>query len=1041
MTDACEAFGTGGRRSDGSYGGSFPRSPGAPSRRQVTVLFSDLVSWTETCEQLDEEAAREILTAYHDRCRARVEACGGTVGQFQGDGMLAFFGHPKAYEDNGYRAVLTGLRIVDDVGALTREMAPTYDVELAVRVGIHSGLVIAEELGDPLEPNVVGSPLNIAHRIQSEAQPGTVLISDATYDLVQGRFHVVSEGRRSLRGVARPMPLYRVLGPTGAETRFEASRHLTGLVNREAELDALEAAWGRATQGGVHAIVVTGDAGIGKSRLVEAAQRHIATAGGTCCVLQCSSHHLNSAFYPLARFVGRHGPELDGRDEASEELLAQLLDVGATSAAASIEATPEQRRELIFGAFRSLMRNATGVKPLLLIAEDLHWSDPSTLELLRRLLQADDIDRLLVVMTTRPTSAPFFGAEVPSLELEPFAPEHRLKLVASVAAGAPVSAADSELISKRSDGVPLYIEELTRILTRAGEPAEPGDARPRQDIVGAVPSTLQDLLTARLDQFPGEKHIAQLVAAIGPSVPIPVLQQLLGLPQEGDVRAAVAPLVEARILQETEERISTSLSFRHALLRDAAYDSQLRSERRALHRKIADVLVDSFPEIVDAEPERLAEHLSESGDHRRASELWVRAGQRVATQAAHAEAAAHFRHALDALMRSQASGQPPDPALEVVIQSGLGYSLLPLQGYTSPEAEVAFRRAVELTSTAHGSVDVATRFGLWAYHTVVGDHTAGLNIAAQSMATAEAAGRENHLLLASGLLGYQRFYLGQFDIARALLEVGARYQFPESETSTPHDPGVASLVLLAPLLWITGHPADARAALDEGLARAGRLVFPIGPFTRAYAHTYAAWFYQLTSEPEQSVEHARITMEISREYGFATWLGAGWLHHAIASSMLGPPHEAIPMIEQGVAAWKGAGANLFLPYFLFRLADARRRAGDPKAALLAVEEGLADTTRRDERFVEAVLRTLRGELLWEVFPERREDAASELRAAVSVARDQGARTFELRAATTLHALQGTEESGDGLRQVLASFRDAKSMRELDDARALCEGVA
>ncbi|MGH9041615.1 MAG: hypothetical protein ACRDZ3_15450 [Acidimicrobiia bacterium] len=651
------------------------------------------------------------------------------------------------------------------------------------------------------------------------------------------------------------------------------------------------------------------------------------------------------------------------------------------------------------------------------------------------------MDRLLVVMTTRPSPTVPFGDEVASLELQPLRPEHRLQLVEAVAAGASLSAADGQLISQRSDGVPLYIEELTRMLARADEPAGSGAGRSAGEAARAVPSTLQDLLTARLDQFQAQKTLAQVVAAVGPSAPVALVQRLVGLPSERDVRTAAAPLVQARILREADEGNFASLSFRHALLRDAAYESQLRSERPSLHRRIADVLIESFPEIVDTEPERLAEHLSESGDHEKAAALWARAGQRLAAQAAHAEAAAHFRHALDALQRWEAAGQPPDPALEVVIQTGLGYSLLPLQGYTSASAEAAFRRAADLTRTAQGSTDVATQFGLWAYHTVVGDHAAALTVADQCLGSAEAAGRDDDQLLASGLLGYQRFYLGEFDTARALLEIGARYRRSETETPTPHDPAVASLVLLAPLLWITGYPADARGALEEGLARAEQLVFPIGPFTRAYAHTYASWFHQLASEPEQSADHARITMEISKEYGFATWLGAGWLHHSIALSMLGPPQEAVPLMEAGIAAWQGAGANLFLPYFLFRLADARRRAGDRSAALLAVEEGLAQTTRREERFVEAELRRLRGELICESDPGPQATGESDLLAAIDVARHQGARTFELRAATSLHALQANEESAERLRRILASFEEGSSMRELEEALAAWRGAA
>jgi class 3 adenylate cyclase/tetratricopeptide (TPR) repeat protein len=1018
------------------------------ARRQVTVLFCDLVGSTGMAERVDPEVLHEILLAYHRSAAETIDRFGGSIGKFMGDGMLAYFGHPRAHEDDPRRAVLAGLELVDEVARIGREVAARYGLELAARVGVHTGLVVVAELGAGArrEHDIVGASANVAYRIQGEADPHTVLISGATHELVRGYFIVSPVGARTLRGVSRGVELYRVLRPSGAESRLEAVRRRTPLVGREAERATLVEAWERARAGSAQTVLVQGEPGIGKSRLVEHLEQHVADDGGLCVRLQCSPYHTNTLLFPVARLLRQQARSQDEDEDDDEDgpwsrlrrfveavgpvpdhdlcLLATFADIPVPPHVQSPVLTAERRREELIRTLMAWLQRAVTVAPVLLVVEDLHWADPTSLDVLTRLAQRAAGGPLLMVFTARPAHE--YTDPVPTLRLEPLPVADRERMVALLTCDAPVSPAVAARIVERSDGVPLYIEELARMLATMDDADVGPGPLPTLDI----PATLHDLLAARLDQLPAQRHLAQLAATVGLGAPLPLLAALLST-DEASVTAALRPLVDAGLLHIE----GGTCWFRHALLRDAAYQSQLRSDRRELHRRVAAALIDHFPEMCEIQPELLAEHFFESEQPVRAAEAWHRAGQRMAYHGAHTEATGYYRQALAAL--ASAGTDEETVQLELSIQDSLGLSLLALNGYTSPQAEQAYARALELTARVEQTPAATTLFGLWAYWVVRGDHGKAMTLARESLAAARASGRRADILHSSCLLGYSEFYVGNFVAASELLAIGSGYDLGAEEIPLPHHPAVASLVNLAPTLWILGRQREARDALASGLELAEGLGPPWGPFTRAYAFTFAAWFHELAGDAQAAVRYATRAVEVSGEHGFPTWLGAGTLHLGIAQAMAGAPLESTFIIESALHMWRAAGAELFVTYYLYGLALARRDGGDHQGACRAIEEAVACAENRSERFVEAELHRVRGELLLDA-DERSDEGVAELWRAVDLSRQQGAATFELRALTSLHRARHprTDKAGTAalLEARLSSF-PVEGTLEVDQARA------
>jgi len=742
-----------------------PAKQGA--RRRLTVMFCDLVGSTAIAERLDPEEMRELLVAYHRTCAEVVSRFEGDIVQYQGDGLLVCFGHPVAHEDDARRSVLAGLDIVEAVGRVVGPVAATLrgvdpsaptELPLSVRVGIHTGLVVLGEMGAGdwrQAGHVVGDAVNIAARVQAVAEPGSVVLTSATYHLVRGYVRVVSAGRPHLKGVTQPIELFRALGSSGAESRSEAMPwRQIDLVGRADERDALDAAWQGALAGRTQSVLLVGEAGIGKSRLVDWVRQHVETQAVTQ-VLQCSPYHTSTALHPVVAVLERVAgmvtgddaatrwrrltdllTSVGGIDEVEASLLASLLAIPLPAHVAPLLLSSDARREKTFATLMAWVERTAARYPLLLAVEDLHWADPSTLELLSRLVARRPAVPLLVLFTSRndPEALAAPGTRLP---LGPLAPFHVREMVDRLADGN-LPAHLSAALAERSDGIPLFIEELTCSVTDLPLGAE---RRGTTEADGDIPPMLADLFTARLEQLPDRGYVAQVVATMAPSVPLSVLA--LVLPEDevalGDVLQA---MVDAGVLIADPAMLETTYMFRHALLRDAAYQSQLLSQRRGLHLRIAEVL-DGLPDMAASRPEVLGRHFELGGRPLRAARCWLQAGRNAAALAAHAEAVGHLSQALAALAavgRGQESGRVDE--LELELQMELGCSLLVLRGYASPEVEATYRRARELSARARhcgGPIEdgpsnhehavgpaLVSLYGLWAYYVVRGEHQEGL---------------------------------------------------------------------------------------------------------------------------------------------------------------------------------------------------------------------------------------------------------------------------------------------------------------------------
>ncbi|HET6519516.1 MAG TPA: AAA family ATPase, partial [Geminicoccaceae bacterium] len=695
-------------------------APGA-ERRQLTVLFCDLVGSTELAARLDPEDLGAVIRAYQDRAADAVGRWGGSVAKYLGDGVLACFGWPRAHEDDAERAVRAGLELVQGVGRLT---AGEGGPPLAARVGIATGLVMVGEPvgeGPARERAVVGETPNLAARLQALAEPGAVVVAPGTRRLVDGLFDVTDLGAHALKGFAAPVRAWRVLGPSAAEGRFEARRRasgLTPLVGRERELARLLDRWQSAADGGGQVVLLSGEPGIGKSRLFQALHERLRDRGGPYLRLryQCSPYATNSALHPVIDQL-EHAAGF-ARDESPEEKLAKLEallarsaeDVGAVApllaALLSVPAggrypplnlTPQRQKDLTLAALAAQLEGLARRQPVLAVFEDAHWIDPTSLELLERLVERAGELRALLVVTFRPEFAPPPGwagrAHVTALPLGRLGRQRGAALVERVAGDKALPAEVLDQIVDKTDGVPLFVEELTKTVLESGMLVDAGD---RYELDGplaplAIPATLRDSLTARLDRLaPVVKEVAQLGAAIGREFGRELLAAVSPLPQS-ELRAALDELVASELVLARGGPPGAIYMFKHALVQDTAYATLLKSRRRRLHARIARALEERWPETRASRPELLAHHYTEAGLIERAVPSWLEAGTEALGRSAVAEAAAHLGRGLELIPRLPASDDRDRVELELRV--ALGTAQMAHKGWPAAEVRAALEPA------------------------------------------------------------------------------------------------------------------------------------------------------------------------------------------------------------------------------------------------------------------------------------------------------------------------------------------------------------
>ncbi len=1030
-------------------------------RRQLTIMFCDLVGSTPLSTRLDPEDMREVVGAYHRCCADLIARAGGYVARYMGDGVLAYFGYPQAHEHEAERAVRTGLSLVEAVPKLkTPAGAP-----LQVRVGIATGLVVVGDLigfGASQEQTVVGETPNLAARLQTLAEPGAVVISSGTQKLTGGLFDYRGLGSVALKGFDQPVPVWQVLGISAAESRFEALRaSSTPLVDRHAETGLLLRGWEEAKRGQGSVILLSGEAGIGKSRIAQAIIDGLSAEPHTLVRQFCSPYHQDTALHPLIaqleRAAGFRRDDTDeqrltkletilarGADDLGEvvPVLASLLSVPTGQRYPALDMAPQRRREKTLEIVLALLERLAGRRPVVLLFEDAHWADPTSLEFFERIVDRSASLPLLVVVTARPEFLPPWldRPQVAMIALLHLPREYSAELIANTAGRKELPQEIAKEISDRTDGVPLFIEELTKAVVESGALVEAGDRYVATGPVTqlAIPTSLQESLLARLGRLAPTNNVAQIAAALGRQFSHDLISAVAAMPQQ-QLEDALAQLVDAELIFRRGAPPDVDYIFKHALVQDTAYGTMLRSRRHQVHASIVTTLEAQFPDIVVAQPGQLARHCAEAGLVEKAVAYWLKAGQQALARSASIEAAAQLRKGLDAL-----AGLPDDPKRrqqELDLQLALGLALMAMKGYAAPEVGETLARARVLAEQIDRSQYLWPVFlGQSSFHRVRGEHAQALALAEQL----EAIGKERNdvaaELVGRWANGRTRLFLGDLAGARELLERCGGLADPRHRGgASSADPYAMMLAYLAWTLAILGHLDQAQARLNEALSEARQ---------RKHAHTLAdvllsAGTIDAMIGAGEMPRYGEELLTLASERGLP--LNLAWAHVYRGASLAGSGHapDGVPLIAQGLAGLRATGAVTGIPSLLMFLAEAHGRAGQPRDGLNVLPEAIEIIARTGERFNEGELHRLRGDLLDAAGdPSAAEDS---YRQAIAVAGQQGAKLFELRASIGLARLcrrQGRRaEAHAVLAPVLGWFTEGFSAPDLKQARQLLDDLS
>jgi class 3 adenylate cyclase/predicted ATPase len=1045
-------------------------------RRQMTCLFCDLVNSVGLSERLDPEELRETLAAYHRVCATVVRRFEGHTHNYLGDGIMVYFGFPSAHEDDAQRAVRTGLRIVEAVEQLNSRLQSEYGIDLHVRIGIDTGLVVAgaPAADEGMEDVAVGVPPNIAARLQALAAPDSVVISAAAYRLIAGYFDCRDLGFHTIRGISQPMAIYQVLHESGARTRLDvaARRGLPPMQGRDDELATLADRWAqaRAGQGGV--ALVAGEPGIGKSRLIWALQQHVGQSPDAFLVhLDCSPYFMNTAFYPVVQMLERvlefglddTEQRLDKLDGLLAQygfdlptvgpLLAGLLAVPFEGRYPPLDLPADRQRQLTIDALITILLVRADYQPLLVVAEDLHWIDPSSLDLLTQLIEHVPRTRQLVVLSFRPEfKSPWpDGPGLERLNLNRLDREASARIVTDIA-GMPAPAELLDQLVDKADGVPLYLEELTKLVSEQGlirrGNGRLDPARPRPAL--AIPATLADSLTARLDRLTDAKGVAQLGAAISRQFSYELLEAVAKTTASVDTRALrrhLARLVDAGLLFVEHDARGETYTFKHALIQDAAYGSLLRTTRQQYHRHIAQALTEHFRASVETAPELLAHHYTQASMMAEAVPCWLDAGQRALRASANPEAIAHLTTGLDLLADLPAG--PERAGVELQFRLTLGPAYMAIRGYAAPEVEACYQRARELCRELGDTPQlVPVLHGLWSYHIVRAQHTSAFTLGEQVLQLGAATNDDGLLLQGNMELGWLYFFQGELKQAREHLErVLALY---DHERHSSHafiygdNPATSARSALASVLWLLGYPDQALRCSEENLAILRSLVQH--PYSVAFGFTVAAFLRQYLGDPPAARALAEEAVVISEAHGLAFIGPMASMFEGWARTREGELDEGMAQMRRGLAAQLATGAELARPYWLWLLAEACQRTGAAREGLALLDDAGAAVKHTHDHYWEAEIHRLRGRLLLATAePTAPASAEACYRRALEVARRQGARSLELRAAVSLSRLWQAADRHDEARELLAPiyerFTEGLDHPELREAAALLDELS
>ena len=1028
-------------------------------RRQVTVMFSDLVGSTALSAHMDPEDLREVISAYQNCVAATVRRFGGFVAKYMGDGVLVYFGYPEAHEDDAERAVQAGLELIAAVTSLKTHAL------LQTRVGIATGLVVVGDLigsGEAQERGIVGETPNLAARLQGIAEPNTVVIADGTRRLLGNLFELQELGARELKGIAGPVHAWAALRESSAEGRFEALHAigLTALVGRQEEFELLLRRWSRAKTSEGQVVLLSGEPGIGKSRLTASLLECLTAEPHTRLRYFCSPQHTESALYPIIGQMERAaGLVLDDKPQARLDKLDTLLAQTSTSTQDAalfaemlslpndgrypvLALSPEQRRQRTLEALTAQLAGLARQRPVLMIVEDAHWIDPTSLEVFGRTVDRIKTLPALLIVTFRPEfDAPWVGqSHVTSLTLNRLGERDAAAIIARLVGNKELPADVMAEIVERTDGIPLFVEEMTKAVLEA---ESEGDARRTAAAVPspalAVPASLHASLMARLDRLGPAKEVAQIGAAIGREFSYALLASVVRKP-EAELGSALDRLIAAGLLFRQGVPPHATYLFKHALVQDAAYGTLLREPRRALHARIAETLESQFPEIVVTQPQLVAQHCVKADLNEKAVGYWLRAGQQAVARSANAEALSHLARGLELLKAMSDSDKVHQQEIKFLTTRAVALRIA--KGYGSDELLATLLRARDLCQLQGDARQMfQILFGLW---TATGGHGDWLHarvLGEECLAIARKEGETAMLIEAHRLLGTTAVYMAEYPIAERHLRDALDLYEPEKHRANislyGYDPGTTCNGYISWALWLQGKVTEALAASETSIRLA--IESKHAP-NLALAYGWATFLHLCTHDLEALRSLTPKLIAHCEEHGFPHWLALGKIGHGWCLARTGDVADGLDWLRAGIEEFRSLWGGFLVSACLVCLADVLRIKGEFAEAKAALDSSLGMIQRSNERLWEAENHRVRGEVARDAgqFP----DALAAFDQAIKVARNQSALSLELRAANSFAKLSADRgerrKAHDLLAPIYNRFTEGFDTLDLKEAKALLD---
>jgi class 3 adenylate cyclase/predicted ATPase len=1031
-------------------------------------MFCDLVGSTDLSGQLDPEELREVVRAYQVVCAEVIARFEGHIAQYLGDGLLVYFGYPLAHEDDAYRGVRSGLGIIEEMEGLNERLRDEKNVTLAVRIGIHTGLVVVGEMGggEKRERLALGDTPNIAARLQGLAAPDAVVVSRSTHRLIKGRFDFQPLGAHSLKGIPRPMEVYQVGEEVDVYSGLEVaiSGELTPLVGRDGEVQNLEACWERVKRNEGQVVLIMGGAGIGKSRLLQAFRENIETESYTWMICSGSPYYQNSAFYPIIELIQRR-LRLTQEDSSKAKLhkleaaltplgfdlqetvplIASFLSIPIVDEYPPLTMTPQKQKQIILEILVTWLLRLSQQQPLIFVMENLHWVDPSTLEHLALLMDRGAGASLLILLLFRPLIRKPQPTEAQLIEilLDRLSPKQVEEMVQKVTHGKSLPSEVLDQLLSKTDGVPLFVEELTKMILESKQLVEE-DGRYR--LAGpvsqlAIPSTLQDSLMARLDQLGSLKEVVQLGATLGREFSYELINAVS--PLDGKIlQEELAKLVKAELLHQQGTPPESHYSFEQALIQEAAYESLLKGTRKQYHQKIAHALEEQISETAETHPEILAHHYTVAGLKEKAVEYWLKAGQLATKRSANLEAINHLTRGLELVESLPESAERTGQELK--LQVALGVPMTATKGFAAQEVETIYARARELCQRVGKAPQLFQVLrGLWLFYMVRADLGTALEIGQELLALGEKAEESALLLQGHLVVGLTLFYRGEFDPALEHLEQGTQIYNVKEHHKLAYiygdDPGVVCLSYSSLTLWFLGYPDQAIHRDREALTLSSHISHP---FSTAVSLNFSARLHQCLRQTRTALERAKKTVTLSTEQGFTHWLTTSKILQGWAMAELGEGEKSISMMTDGISAWKATGAQVFGLHCFALLAETYCKSGQTEEALATLEEAISLSQKNNERLYLPEVYRIKGEILLSRSETNMDEAEDCLRQSLSIARFQNAKILELRSTMSLYRLlekKGLREEGQNMiKGIYDWFTEGFDTADLKKAKVLLE---